>query len=432
MKKILSAVTGISNSLVRWKHYPWLIWALGACFFLSEYFAHVSLSVMVPELMGAFGVTALSLGTLSSFFYYPYVAMQIPVGALMDRFSAHRLLTIMALLCAISCFAFGASSGLLSAQASRALMGLSASFAFVGTLKLATMWFPAKRFGLFAGMTQALGMFGAVIGQGPASLGVTTIGWRSTMFVMGVAIVVLAIMIGLLVKDQPEDHALAQPRVASGKELLQGFWSVLQNKQSWVNAAFVGGLYAPTAAFAELWGVTYVENVYHLNQHVAATAVSFIFVGWSVGGPAMGWLSDKIQRRRPIMIISAMVSLVTLSLILYAPMGKVMLFVMMFLYGVGNTGVATSYAVSSEINPRRVAGMSMAFANMASVLIGALFQPVIGGLLDWQWDGKMAEGIRVYSAHAYQTSMLVLPIGLVICIVLGYFVKETFCKRVDD
>ena len=81
-----------------------IIWLLAAGVFFFEYFARVAPSVMVPDLMHAFHVNALSLGALSALFYYSYVGMQLPVGALVDRFGAHKLLCISAGLCATMCF----------------------------------------------------------------------------------------------------------------------------------------------------------------------------------------------------------------------------------------------------------------------------------------------------------------------------------------
>ncbi len=176
---------------------PWIIWALGACFFLAEYFARVSPGVMLPNLMRSYHVDALALGTLSACFYLAYIPMQLPVGMLVDRFGPHRLLTTMAILCGLACLLFGLTTKFHLAQIARFLMGFSASFAFVGTLKLASMWFPAKRFGLLAGLTQALGMLGAVIGEAPTAIAVQHIGWRGTMFIMAAVIIVLGVFIGM-------------------------------------------------------------------------------------------------------------------------------------------------------------------------------------------------------------------------------------------
>src|SRR5687768_6752451 len=160
---------------------PWLIWGLGAAFFFAEYVARVAPSVMVPELMKSFNVDAMAIGSLSAFFSYAYVSMQIPVGILVDRYGPHRLLTVMCIVCGLGCFLFAAASNIISANLGRFLMGFGASFAFVGSLKLAVLWFPANRFGLLAGLTQAVGMVGAAIGQAPISLVVAHLGWQTTL-----------------------------------------------------------------------------------------------------------------------------------------------------------------------------------------------------------------------------------------------------------
>ncbi len=417
------------NRLVH-RQQPWIIWGLAAAFFFAEYFARVAPGVMAPQLMEAFNVRALSLGALSAYFYYAYVSMQIPVGSLMDRFGPHRLLTVMAALCAVGCFMFAQAKGLRTAELGRFLMGFGAAFAFVGALKLATIWFSPTRFGLLAGITQALGMLGACVGEGPVSVLVKHIGWRYTMWTIGGILCLLALLIGLLVRDHPRTP-LAHYSPPSPEEfnLVKGLWVVLCNPQTWINGAVVGFLYAPTAAFAELWGVSYLRGVYGIPTEVAATAIGMIFIGWAVGGPIGGWFSDRIQRRKPIILASTIASLVFLSAVLYLPhMPVSLLFILLFFYGVSNIGVATCYAVSCEINPKKVAGTSMGFTNMASVIIGAAFQPIIGWLLDLRWDGVMLDGAPVFSPSNFHSSVIVLPLCFIACILFITKLRETHCR----
>jgi len=412
--------------------YPWLVWALGAAFFFAEYFARVAPSITVPQLMQAFQVDALSLGVIAGFFYYAYISMQLAVGVLVDRFKPHRLLSAMAGVCAFACFLFAMSNNAVLASASRFLMGFGAAFAFVGTLKLATLWFSPERFGLLAGLTQALGMLGAAVGAGPFSTVVTRIGWRETMWIIGGILLVLAFLIALLVRDRPESRLQKQAHIHE-KGLLTSLTIVLCNRQTWLNGFSAGFLYAPTAVFAELWGVSYLVRVYDLHTHVAASAISTIFIGWAVGAPFFGWLSDRIKRRRPLVLSSALLSLFFIAAILYLPRVPLpLLFVLLFLYGFSNTGVTTTYAISAEINPRAVAGTSVAFTNMASVLIGAAFQPIIGWFLDLQWKGVIANGARVYSAETFQHAMLILPIFCFLSWVFAMLTRETYCKQVNE
>lgn len=408
--------------------YPWLVWGLAAAFFFCEYFARVAPGVMVPDLMRDFQVNALALGSLSAFFYYSYVSMQIPVGILVDRYGPHRLLTVTTFIFGLGCILFGSASNVYVAQAGRFLMGLSGAFAFVGSLKLAAVWFPASRFGLLAGLTQALGMLGAAVGEAPMSLSVAAIGWRNTMLSIAVIFVLLAIAIGLIVRDRPASSPPNENSLATGSNILAGLKVVLANPQSWFNALYAGLVYAPTAAFAELWGVTFLVRAHELDHHWAALGVGLIFIGWGVGGPLVGWWSDVMMRRKSIMIISAAAGLIIITLILYAPLPKPLLFALLFLYGISNTGVATAYAVSTEINARAVAGTSLAFANMASVIVGAAFQPIIGAFLERHWSGEIVNGVPVYSAADFRGAMFWLPICMALGLISAFLVKETYCK----
>ena len=410
--------------------YPWLIWGLAASAFFIEYFARVAPGVMIDSLMRDFHVQALALGSLSAFFYYTYVGMQIPVGILIDRFSIRWLLTSMILICAGGCLIFALTSQLPVAAFARLMMGFGAAFAFVSALKVASVWFPAHQFGLLAGLTQALGMLGAAVGQMPMAYLVIHVGWRSTLLIIAGIMALLALVIAIVVRDREEKT----PRPTVKKNLLHSPWSglveVLKNPQSWWNALFAGLLYAPTAALAELWGVKFFRQSYHLSNEIGALAVGLIFMGWAIGGPVTGWISDRIKRRKIILILSAFLSLLFASIILLVPhLPLPLLFCLLFLYGLANTGVATSYAVAAEINSHAVSGTSVAFANMASVLVGAGFQPLIGWLLEKNWDGQVEHGLSVYSAADFHIALLVLPGSLLIALLVAFKVRETYCQR---
>jgi sugar phosphate permease len=249
------------------------------------------------------------------------------------------------------------------------------------------------------------------------------------MWLIGIILLLLAILIGLIVRDHPKSSPKELVQTDKKLKFWEAFSGVLRNPQSWLNAAYAGLVYAPTAAFAELWGITYLGRVYDIDRTLAANAVSCIFLGMAIGCPITGWISDKIKRRKPVMITAAIGSLVTMASALYIPnLSITVLFVLLFLYGIANSGFATSYALAGEITPRRLAGTSLGFANMASVIIGACFQPIIGWFLDLQWDGKMFNGAAVYSPEAFRHAMMALPVCLAIGVIVTFFVRETYCR----
>ena len=240
---------------------PWLIWSLGAAFFFSEYFARVDPSVVAPQLMTSFHVGAFALGSLSAFFYYPYIAMQLPVGTLVDRYGPHRLLMVASFVCGCACFLFASSHQLWVAELARALMGFSAAFAFVGTLKLATLWFHPRQLGLLAGLTQGIGMLGAAVGEGGFTFVVEKIGWRGTLSMIAIILIILSVLIGVIVRDRRPTLLGHMVPESSQIKVFDGLMMVFRNSHSWRIAIYAGLIYAPTGAFAELWGPSFLHRV---------------------------------------------------------------------------------------------------------------------------------------------------------------------------
>lgn len=405
----------------------WTIWSIAAAFFFLEYIVRISPGVMAEQLQRDFNISAGSLGMLSAFFYYPYVAMQIPVGMLVDKFGTRWILGLMAILCSISVFLFSTTHILILAEMCRFLMGITGAFAFVGALKLASTWFSPRRFGLLAGTTQALGMLGGAVGAGPLAVLVTHIGWRSSLIILACLIAILAISFLLIIRDQPDSNQKSELSKKSCS-FFSGLLIVLKNPMTWLNGFIVGLLYAPTAAFGELWGPLYIHQVYGISLEQAASLISCIFIGWAVGGPIFGWVSDKIRRRKPVIIGSTILSLIFVTILLYMPFLPIsILFAAAFLYGLSNIGVATCYATACELNPTNLAGTSVGFTNMFSIMIGgALLQPIIGWLLDLGWHEEYLDNIRIYSSHNLQTVMLILPACLILCLILSLFLKESY------
>jgi len=409
--------------------YPWLIWSLAASIFFIQYFPRVAPSIMMPQLMSTFHISGALFGSMSAMYLYAYVPMQIPVGMLMDRFSVRWLLGGTALIAGLGCALFSISDSLWVAQLARFLTGFGAAFGFVGGMKIASLWFSPSKLGLLAGLTQALGMLGAALGEAPVTVFMKQYGWRSTVLVMGVVIVLLAILIFLIVRDKKEDAHKAE--VLEKPDFWEGLVIVFKNPQSWINGLYLGLLYAPIMAFAELWGVSFMVHADGISHEAAALADGFMFLGWAIGGPLIGLLSDRIKKRKPLMYLSAALNCFLLLFVIYGTFSTINLSILLFVIGFTNTGVGVGYAVSGEINPRHVAGTSIAFANFCSIVVGMSFEPLVGKLLDMSWDGKLIDKIPYYTVSDYQSALLILPITALAALIVVLFIKETNCKPIS-
>lgn len=412
-------------------HLAWLIWGLAAAYFFCDYFARVSPGVMGRELQLAFSISTAQLGLLSSFFYYPYIAMQIPVGLLVDRYSIRLILTLMAFVTALGCGLFAASSYFSVAIIGRMLIGFSAAFAFVSALRLAAVWFPPHKLGLLAGLTQALGMWGAAVGEAPVSYLVTHIGWRHTMWLMSVVFVVLSLLIYLFVQDKPSHHRLSREKTIKPKlSVMESLKRLTANRQTWLTALYVGFLFAPIAIIGEFWGSMYLHYARGFSAQFAAFADGLIFIGWGIGGPLAGYLSDKMGQRKPLMIGSALVSFFIVLAIFFLPsLGQTTIAALFFLLGLANCGLGVGYALATEVNCRSVIGVAIAFANMSSVIIGAILQPIFGKLLELT-AGHPVLDVASLNYHDFTYAVLLVPVCSFLALAISFLVKESHCKPI--
>jgi MFS family permease len=402
---------------------PLLAWALASLFFCYGFVQRVSPSVMVEELMRDFSAGAAILGNLSAFYFYAYAALQIPVGLLMDRIGPRRLMTAAAAAAAAGSVLFAASGAIEGAYLGRLLIGAGAAFSWVGVLTVLTQWFPAHRFALFTGMAQAVGMAGAIFGQAPLALSVGQIGWRPTLLVIAAIGFAIAAGLWLVVRDR-------QHEAASSEGIGTSLRVLLGNRETWLNAVFGLSMTAPILAFGALWAVPYLATLHGIDRAAAAGVVSFMFVGWAIGAPFVGWLSDRIGARKPVMITGALVNIVSyLALIQLPELPLAAVSAAVFVNGVGASAMVLAFACAREHNPPQMSSTAMAIVNVAVIGSGALFQPLVGVLLDLQWQGETAGGVRVYSPEAFRFALSQISIAGVggLCAVL--LMKESLARR---
>jgi len=405
------------------------MWALGALFYCYAFFQRVAPSVMVTDLMRDFAAGGAILGNLSAFYFYAYASLQIPVGVMIDRWGARRILAAAAILGGIGSALFAAADGLTAAYAGRALIGAGAGFAFVGTLRLATVWFPPHRFALVSGLTLMLGMAGAVGGQAPLAALVGSVGWRPTLNGAAVFAVVLAAAIWLIVRDGPARGRGISPAPAGG--LLKGLRGVVGNPQTWLVSLFGGSMSGPMLAFGALWGVPYMVRAYGLERPAAAASVSLLMIGWGIGAPLAGWFSDRIGRRRLPMLLGAAGAVTSIGAVVYVPdLPLLAAQALLLVNGVFSGAMGLNFAAVREHNAPEAAGAALGFANMTSMAAGALLQPLIGAILDFQWDGTMADGARVYALADYRVAFLTLIACGGLAILATLLSRETRCRQV--
>lgn len=409
--------------------YPWIIWVIAASFFFYKYLIQVSPSVMTGDLMQAFGVNAAGLGNLSAFYFYSYLIMQVPVGVMLDRYSPRLLTTSAIFLCSISTFIFSQTDSLWLACTSRALMGMGAAFAAVSCFKIAALWFSPKRFALISGMFMTAAMLGAVGGQMPLALLVQHAGWRSALQVVSFLGMLLGIVYYLVLRDK---KVKAVQEIHPKEKISRLLGKIITNRQAWALSLYSGLAFAPVSVFGGLWGVPFLEKAYGFSRTDSALAVSFIFIGFAAGAPFWGWFSDYIRRRKPVLFTGTFVALLCLSAVLFSTSFSLsFLTVLLFVFGFGASGFFTSFAMIRELFPLVLVATVLGIMNTFNAVFEALFEPLVGVVLDWSWDGSVANGMHQFSLHAYHLGLSLLPASLAIALVLLLLIDETHCRSIE-
>ena len=417
----------------------WFIWGLGALFYLAGFFQRVAPGVMTQELMQDFHIFASGLGQLSALYFYSYVAMQIPTGILADTLGPRKLLTAGCMVAGLGTLLFALSSGFIGAGLGRLLIGGSVAVAFVGLLKLSSSWFPKNFYAFVAGNALSIGLIGAITAGPPLRFLMDTFNWRSVIFVTGLMTFVLGGLIWFVVRDWPQEKgypgftdSIPQPEALSFKGIWQNLFKVLTYRNTLLLFVIPGGIVGCILTFSGLWGVPYLISHHQLSPGKAATLTSCLLIGWAMGGPVFGWLSDRLGKRKPLYIWGAMVTALGWGFILFMEsLSFYPMAVALWITGFFSGCMIVSFAFVMESVPRSLSGTVSGLTNMGVMMGPMLLQPVVGKILDTQWTGGMADGVRTYSLKAYEYGFIPMMGWVVLSVVLLFFTKETHCQGME-
>jgi MFS family permease len=415
----------------------WLIWSLGSLFYVIGFFHRLAPAVMTQELMRDFDISAAALGNLSGFYFYSYWLMQIPTGILADSWGPRRLLTFGALGSAVGAVLFALSPGMTLACLGRLLIGGCVAVAYVVNLKLAANWFPSSYFSMISGMGLLAGVLGAVTAGVPLRMLVDVFGWRAVMLAAAAATGVLSAVTWALVRDDPGERGYrsygvrkARPEQAAGGQALSGVVEVFRYANTWLLFFIPASLVGSVLTFCGLWGVPYLTTHYGLSTTEAAALTSLLMIAWAVASPVFGWLSDRMGRRKPLMIAGQVLAGVGWAFILFASGLPVwLLALLMTATGICSASFIICWSLAKESVPVGRAGTISGVINMGIMLGVTVLQPAVGWVLDRRWEGAVREGVRVYSLAAYQAGFWLMMGWILAALVLLFFARETRCRQ---
>jgi MFS family permease len=394
-------------------------WLIASTFYFYQYVIRSSPAVMMPQLEEAFGLSAAGLTSLIGFFYYGYAIFSLVAGVTIDHFGPRNVIPIGAATVGLGAVLFAIGEPV-TASLGRLLQGAGGALSFVGAVFMATTYFPVSRAATLIGATQMFGMAGGSAGQflvGPVIAG--GLPWNQFWIALGLAGAVLA---SLLLTFLPGTPPAKQSPLSDQNWLgaaAASIWLVFRNPQSILCGLIAGLLFMPTTIFDMVWGVRFLQESHDMPYSMAVLRSASIPFGWIIGCPLMGFLSDRIGRRKPVIIIGAAVLLGCLAFILYGTPGVFPPFSLGLTAGIASGAAMLPYTIIKEANSPEHSGTATGVINFISFSLSALLGPAFGAALMHLSVGG-ARGLE----H-YQATFTPLLYGVALAIALTLLLRET-------
>jgi MFS family permease len=375
-------------------------------------------AVMVPELSQAFGLTAVGVASLVGLFYYAYAPFSLVAGVALDQLGPRKVVPVGAASVAIGAMLFSTGDPMIGGIG-RFLQGAGGVFALIGAVYLVTSYMPASRAATMIGTTQMFGMAGGSAGQfavGPIIA--SGFPWDRFWLFMGIAGIPIAVLLFIL---SPRREANAGSGIGLGPAF-RAMRAVFVNPQSILCGLIAGLIFVPTTIFDMVWGVRYLQEAHDMPYSLAVLRSASVPFGWIIGCPLLGWLSDRLGRRKPVIIGAALVLLAALAMILFGPPDLLPPFSLGLIAGIASGAAMIPYTVIKEANRPEYSGTATGVVNFLNFAMTALLGPIFASRL----IAASQEGER--DLGHYQSTFTPLLFGLALAILLTLILRETGSK----
>lgn len=423
----------------RFQTVRWSIFSILILTYILVYFHRMAPGVVSEYLMADFQTTGTRLGALSAIYFFVYAAMQLPSGVLADTLGTRTSIIGGNITAGLGSILFGLAPSFEIACAGRFLVGLGVSVVFISIMKNNAVWFQAKVFGIMSGVTLLIGNLGSVTAAGPLAALLNVFAWRTIFIGIGLFSLFLALVAFFIVRNRPEDSGFVppNPRVNSKNgPILHDSWmknlfgviTVLRVWPGfWVQLGAIGALYS----FMGLWGVRYLRDVQMLSRADAAHYMTVMLLSFAVGALFFGWFSDRIRRRKPVMIGGMLLYCCSWLVLVFVDWSAGLAGQALFgLMGFAGSSFVITFACAKEVINPELSGMAVSVVNTGCFIGTSLMQPLFGWITDRTWDGTMVDSIRVYSRADYHNGFLLMLVFVGIGLIGSCLVRETHCRNI--
>ena len=402
----------------------WVVCLAAGLFFSYELMQFHMLNAISSMLLKDLHISATQFGILGSTYLLADVIFLLPAGIILDKFSPRKVILTALFVCVLGTVGFSLSTTFFQACLSHFLSGIGNAFCFLSCMIFVSRWFPVQKQAFVIGVIVTLGMLGGVIAQAPFAYLAHHVTWRNAMLIDGAIGVALFLLIFLVVKNAPQHHE--EKSLSETPSFWKDLISCFCNKQTLLCGLYTALTNLPLMVIGAAWGSLFLSQVHGIPLSSASFVAGMICMGTIIGSSLCGFLSDLMGKRKLLMLIGAVTSLVIMVLIMTVERASVsMMISLFFLLGLTSSTQVLSYPLIAESTPSHLTGTSMSIAAVMIMGLAAVAQLVSGKLLDLSWNGLIINGFSIYEPKDFRNCFMIFPIGLSLASFSVMWIKES-------
>lgn len=379
-------------------HRLWVVWSIGLAAYLVGVMHRTSFGVAGLDAAARFHAAPAALAGFVVLQLLVYASLQIPVGVLLDRFGARKLIVVGALTMAAGQLVLAVATDLPLAILARVLVGAGDALTFISVLSVVTSWFPPRRVPMMTQLTGLIGQLGQVLSAVPLAALLHGPGWTPAFVsaaALGVAVGLAALAV---VRDRPPG-APAPPLAPSPREVLQGLVCSWREPGTRLGFWTHMGTQFSGQVFALMWGVPYLVAGQGFSTGGASAMLTLLVVAGIVAGPLFGEFTARHPLRRSWLVLSVIgvtVAVWTAVLAVPPPAPGWLLVLLVIVLALGGPTSMIGFDYARTFNPGHRQGAAVGIINMAGFTATLTISLAVGVVLGLAGPGGYTpEAFRV-------------------------------------
>jgi MFS family permease len=408
--------------------YGYFVVTIGALYLFLDTLLAVFPAALTNQFMVKYHLAATGVSFFAALYFYIYAPLQMPVGSVLDKFGPTRIMIFGCLLCTVGLLMLAYTASFFIGCLARLLMGIGASAGYLAPMLLIVRWFPHRYYVMVTGIIVFVECLGAIYGGTFLSYLTNYYGIQTIITNIAILGLILLVLIIFFVRDQPKSKSENIIKNTAVKFSIIPFKEIFLSAQNWLIAITAALFWTPVSVFAILWGIPYLQIVYHVPKTEAGNLLIMIWLGIGIIYPLWGWISNYLSSRIAPVQIAAVIGLFASCILIFDQRATLYLLAfVLFTIGSASACQALTFGFIKDRYPQGNTATAFGFNNMIICFGTAITQIIAGYLLDMLWDGKYLGTLKIYSSQDFRHSLIIIPLCyLIILIISKFFLKETY------